>query len=141
MKLIGFNFTKVSAERISSNFKGINISTKIDIVDVSEAKADLFNSKEAFLSLKFSFGLNYDPDIAKISFEGNMLVAVEPKLSKEVLSTWKEKNAPEAFNIFTLNSILRKSTLKALQLEEELGIPLHLQLPSLKKEEKEDTEN
>ncbi|MEK6945709.1 MAG: hypothetical protein AABW63_02860 [Nanoarchaeota archaeon] len=137
MKIIGFNFTKISAERISSNFKSINISTKIDIVDVSEAKADLFNSKEAFLSLKFTFGLNYDPDIAKLFFEGNMLLAVEPKLSKEVLSKWKDKNAPEEFNIFVLNSILRKSTLRALQLEEELGMPLHLQLPSLKKEETE----
>ncbi|MEK6917493.1 MAG: hypothetical protein AABW51_00955 [Nanoarchaeota archaeon] len=135
MKLLGFNFTRINAERNSTNFKGVNINTKMDILDISEAKADIFNSKESLLNLKFSFSLNYEPDFAKIFFEGNTLVSVDPKISKEVLSTWKDKNAPEAFNLFILNSILRKSTLKALQLEEELGIPLHIQLPSLKKDE------
>jgi len=38
--------------------------------------------------------------------------------------------------VFLFNIILKKSTLKALQIEEELNIPLHMQLPSLKKQEK-----
>jgi hypothetical protein len=136
MKIIGFNFTKITAEKISHLIKEITVNSSIDILDVSEAKADFFNADESLLGLKFSFGLHYEPNLAKIIFEGTIILSVDKDTSKEVLEQWKDKKTPDSFNISVLNTILKKSTLRALQLEEELGLPLHIQLPSLKKEGK-----
>ena len=137
MKLIGFNFTKINAEKLSSQFEELKINSNINILDISDVKADFFSTKESLLGLKFSFGLNYDPNFAKIIFEGNIILSVDQDTYKEVLKQWKDKKTPDSFNISVLNIILKKSTLKALQIEEELGLPLHIQLPSLKKEENE----
>ena len=44
----------------------------------------------------------------------------------------KDKKMPENFRMTLFNLILRKSSLKALQLEEEMNLPTHIQLPTLK---------
>ena len=46
------------------------------------------------------------------------------------------KNLPEEFRLSVFNLILKKSSLKALQLEEELNIPLHIAMPFLKAQDK-----
>ncbi len=137
MKLLGFNFDKVYAEKLSSKAENLSVNSKIDIPEIVQAKADFFNTPEEILGIKFVFGLEYAPDFAKIELSGSMLIALDPKIAKEVLKQWKDKKeTPEDFRVFLFNIILKKSTLKALQLEEELNIPLHMQLPSLKKQEK-----
>jgi len=55
-------------------------------------------------------------------------------MAKEVLKGWKDKETTDDFRIFLFNIILRKSNIKALQLEDELALPPHIPLPSLNKE-------
>ena len=135
MKLLGFNFDKIKAEKITSKVENIKINTKIDIVEIKEVKPDIFKIKEEVLGICFVYSLNYDPDFAKIEFKGNILLSVESKIAKQVLKEWEEKKMPEDFRIVLFNIILRKSSLRALTLEEELNLPLHIQPPSIKKQE------
>lgn len=131
MKILGFNFTKFSAERFSNKIEGVKINTNIDISDIKEAKSDIFNTKENILGVKFTNTISYDPDFAKIELKGNTLISLDKKTSEEVLKKWKKKEVPEKFKLDIFNLILKKSSVKALQLEEELNIPLHMPMPSI----------
>lgn len=136
MKLIGFNFKKLSAERISSNLEGLKINTSINIISIEEKKYDSFNSKDLILIIEFSYSINYDSDIAKIEIIGNIILNAEEELGKTIINDWKEKKLNEEIRLKLFNLILRKSNIKALQLEEEVNLPPHFNLPSLKIESK-----
>jgi len=135
MKIIGFNFTKISAEKKKDNFKDLNANNSINILNISEIKQEVIKTDEDILAVKFSFGLDYSPDIANIEFQGNILLSLEQKMAKEVLKKWKSEEVPDDFKIPLFNIIFRKSSLKALEIEDELNLPLHIQMPALRKSE------
>ena len=135
MKVIGFNFTKISIEKFSDNFSKINLKTNIDISEINEIKAGSFKIKEEIIGVKFNYVVEYEPNIAKLEFSGSILFAVDSKLIKEILKAWKDKIIFEEFKIPLFNIILKKANIKSIQLEEELNLPLHVPLPSLKKTE------
>ena len=137
MKLVGFNFTKISVERLKGKLENVKVKTNIDVPEITSVKSDVIKTEEDLLGAHFTFVLEYSPDVAKIEFSGNMVVAVDSTTAKEVLKNWKEKQTPEDFRLALFNIILKKSTLRALQLEEEINLPLHVQLPSLQKQKQE----
>lgn len=132
MKILGITFTKLNAEKFSVNAKGVKINTHIDLSEIREVKSDFFSSKEKVLGIKFSYEIDYNPDYAKLKLDGNILVSVEEFVFNQILEGWKTKNLPEDFRLSIFNLILKKSSLKALQLEEELNIPLHITMPFLR---------
>jgi len=135
MKIIGFNFTKINAEKLKESFDigELKIKTSIDVSEIKEVKTSLLKTKNKVLEIDFSFIIDYEPEIAKVDLKGKLFTSVEPKLSKEVLKKWKKKKTPDDFRNLLFNIILKKSTLKALSLEEELNLPLHMPLPSLRR--------
>ncbi len=136
MRLVGFNFRKIDLEKKSDNLKDLKITAGIDISDLKEIKSDLFNSSEEIIAVSFEYTINYEKEIAILKFYGNLLVSVEPQQAKEVLKQWKDKKIPEEFRVSVFNLIFRKSSLKALQFEEELNLPPHIPLPSFKTSKK-----
>ncbi len=131
MKIIGFNFTKINVEKFSQKAKDLKVNTKIDVSDIDSVNSDIFKGDEGILGVKFTHIINYDPDFAKIEFAGSVIVSLNSKKAKEVLKQWKDKTMPDDFKVFIFNFILRKSSLKALQLEEEVNLPLHIKFPQL----------
>jgi len=134
MKIISFNFEKISAERLSNKAENVKINSNINIIEIKETKTDFLKSK-GLLNVKFNYSLNYDPDFAKLAFSGEILFSIEPKRIKEILKDWENKKMPKDFKVLLFNFILQKTTLKALQLEEDTNLPPHFNLPSLKFEE------
>ena len=132
MRLIGFNFTKINAEKTSENASGLKINTGIDISGIREVKSTFFKTKEEMIAVTFEYNISYEPDFAKLSFSGNVLFGVESKQAKEVHKMWKEEKVPEDFRLAVFNVILKKSSLRALQLGEEMNLPPHFPLPSIK---------
>ncbi len=132
MKLIGFNFNKISIEKKSDKKENLKINTNINIVDISEIKTDFFNSKEILLGVQFNYTIDYSPSIAKIFFEGNILLSIDPKEAKEILKEWKSKKLQDNFRNIVFNIVFRKCNIKALQLEDEMNLPLHLPMPIIK---------
>ena len=90
------------------------------------------------IKVKFSYIIDYSPDIAKVELNGELLLAVEKTLSKGILEAWKEKKMTDDFRLMLFNLILRKSTVKALELEEEMNLPLHIPPPTLKRPKKKE---
>jgi len=142
MKLAGFNFNKLSVEKFSDNFSDLKINTHIDILEIGEVKSEIFKLKEQIIAVSFKNILNYEPNIAKIEFTGSIILGVESRIAREILKEWKEKKIPNEFRVSLFNVILRKCHVKALELEEDLNLPLHIQMPSLQKnafDKKEDS--
>lgn len=138
MKIVGFNFSKINIEKINSQSNNLKLNTNINVEEIKELKSDILKTKDQMLGVAFEYTINYNPDFAKIEFKGNILVSLDQKRSKEILKKWKENEIDQDFKIDIFNVILKKSNIKALQLEEELNLPLHIKLPFISKENQQD---
>jgi len=136
MKIMGFNFKKLSIERMSDSLENLKIGTNIDISSIERVKPDFFRVKEDLLAVHFKYTVQYEPEIAKLELEGNILLAVEPKIAREVINEWKDKKLPDEFKLSLFNLIVRKSNIKAIQLEDEIGLPIHVPMPKISGENK-----
>ena len=132
MKIIGFTFEKISAERKEPKKGEIKINSNIDIRNITKEKISGFD--EEVVKIEFEFTVNYEPDIAKILFKGYVMLSTDKDKLKEIVKKWKSKKLLEEIKIPLFNFILTKSNIKALQLEEELNLPTHVPLPRVKAE-------
>lgn len=132
MKIIGFNFNKICIEKFSDNLKGFKTNTNIDVKNVKQLKQELFHTKEEVIEVKFGYDVDYSPDIAKISLSGNIILLVDSKTAKKFTKEWKNKRIPEEYKLIIFNVVIKKSNLKSIQLEDEMNLPLHITLPSVK---------
>lgn len=131
MKIIGFNYTKVSAERVAKWQPIKNINTNIQFVDIVKDEVEAMKDLEV-IRLSFKFDVHYEPKNATISLEGLLFLNLDPNESKEVIKQWsKKKEVAESLRNNVVKFLWKKCNLKAFQLEEELNIPTHLQLPQI----------
>lgn len=147
MKVIGFNFTGISAQRRLSLAPNHSISTDIEFLNVEKDTLSSLGNLEA-IKVEFKYLTSYtnegkkkdskDPE-ASITLEGMVLLSADKDESKDLLKAWKKKELPGSFKINLFNLILRKCTLKALEIEDEINLPPHFALPKIvpKKSEKE----
>ena len=131
MRVIGFNFDKISVEKLKDKTEKLNIKTNIDVSEISRIESDILKSKEDLIQAKFSYTVTYEPGYANIDLKGKALLSLEEKQAKEVLKEWKKKQMPEEFRVFLFNVIMRKASLRSIHLEDELNLPIHIPLPFL----------
>lgn len=136
MKLIGFNLDKIIAERESIKPEKININSNINILDIEKPKSNFLKIKDEILKINFEYNINYN-NYGKISFKGDLLITIESKIAKEILKKWKDKKISSEFKITIFNIIMRRCNIKALELEDTINLPLHIQLPYLQPKAKE----
>mgnify|MGYP001401108592 CR=1 FL=1 len=129
MRIIGFNLTGISSERKDKIEGELKISQNINLIEIIKEKLTI--SSEESLHIKFQFTVNYDPDIAKIEFKGNVILLPEKEDIKKILKSWKSKKLGDEFRIPLFNFIMGKCNIKALNLEDEFGLPPHIQMPRI----------
>ena len=123
LKFIGSKFTKIKAER-NPEFQGkqsVKANVKINSIE---------KTKDDFLKLSYDFNLDYEK-LGEITINGNLFLTADEKLTEELLKTEKEKNYNSPEYLALTNLIIQKASIKAFELEEELGLPIHIKLPSL----------
>ncbi len=128
-KLLSFGFTKLNVERNVGEKLAEEIKSDIRIIEVDRAKIDLV--KQEALKVNFEFEINYGK-FGKVLIFGFFIIGFNPKVIKEILKLWKDKKLPADVKTMLLNIILQRSSLKALELEEEIGLPLHMQMPRIR---------
>ena len=138
MRIVGFNFKKISVERIGEKQENLKINTNVDIPNIEILKPEFFKTKEELLQIDFKYVVNYEPNFAKVELIGNIIVALDSKNAKEIIKHWKDKEMSDELRMSLFNMILRKSNLKALELEDEMNLPLHIPFPPLKINHKEE---
>jgi hypothetical protein len=132
IKLIGSKFTKVIAER-KPEFSGkLSMDQNIKIVDIDKAK----DTKDT-IKVSYNFTVDYK-ELGKVEVEGVLFISGDQKTIKILLKQWKDKTLDTPEYIAITNVIIQKASIKAIELEEEMGLPIHFRLPTLapKKEEK-----
>ncbi len=129
MQIIGFNLTKVLVEREEKIEGKLEVKQNIDISDLSKEKIP-FSEGEA-VKIKFNFTVTYDPDFAKLNLEGYLILMVDKDEMKKFLKSWKNKKLPDESKVSLFNFIMSKCNIKALNLEDELNLPLHVPMPRI----------
>ena len=137
MQVIGFNFDKIAAERKSYEIRNnLKINSNLNVKDITEEKTDVLKDR-GVLKFVFEFITSYEENYASLVFSGSILIASEKAKIKDVLKSWKNKEVDPSLRVMIFNFILNKCNLRSLQLEDELGLPLHIQLPRISEEKPE----
>ncbi|MEM3091189.1 MAG: hypothetical protein QXX55_01835 [Candidatus Pacearchaeota archaeon] len=139
MKLLGFGFTKINIEKFENqkNPEEIKINTDINILEIKKLDQKDIKTEEDVIAITFSYKVGYSPNFAEIELKGKMIISGESKEIKDLLNEWKNKEIFGDAKLFIFNIILKRSTVRALQFEEELGLPFHIPLPFFNKGNKE----
>lgn len=147
MKILGFNLTKISSSRTHTILQSPMMNTNIEFLDVIKEELEMLKDDEA-VRISFKFSVDYadskekdkkDPKIeGKVEFEGIIILSTTKEESKELLKSWKKKQIPDSIRIPLFNVILRKCSPKALDLEDQIGLPLHLPFPQIQPSKKEE---
>lgn len=130
MRVIGFNFDKISIEKKKKQREGqLRINTNIEIIDLHKEEVDIFKDRDVY-NFEYEFKINYEPNFAEIIFKGGVLTLIEDKdILDEIKKEWKDKKLPEKIKLSLMNLIFSRCNLKALQLEEDMGITPHIPSP------------
>ncbi|MCX6741761.1 MAG: hypothetical protein NTX24_01125 [Candidatus Pacearchaeota archaeon] len=138
--IIGFNLIKILVEKDSTDEpkKIERVSTKTDISNISEQKIEI--KEKTALKFSFSFNVDYEKNIAKIKMEGSLLYLADPKQAKEILESWKKKEITKEIRMEIINAVLSRCNIKALGLEEYMGLPAHFPLPKFQIQEEKKNE-
>lgn len=134
-RLLSFQFDKILVEK-DPLFKGKleETNSNIDIKNIEKEKVNLIDKEP--LKLEFVFSLKFG-SMGKLEMGGRVFFLLDKESEDSALKEWKSKKLPENLRLILLNLILQKSTLRALQLEEEIGLPFHIQLPRLQIQKEE----
>ncbi|MGV8131382.1 MAG: hypothetical protein ACP5N7_04770 [Candidatus Pacearchaeota archaeon] len=137
MKVIGFNIEEITGKK-TQEFKRYSINTNITFNNVEKSKLDVLKEGEV-LRLSFKFNVDYkDADSksedlkSEVAISGSILLMVDKELSKEFLKSWKNKEIPKDKMVTLYNFILKKCSVRALQLEEDLNLQPHIPFPQVR---------
>ena len=130
--IVGFGFTKLSAEKHEAAKGKIDINNNVSIKDVIEDSFSFGKNEQNVIKFIFEFTSKYEPAIGIILFEGELLYLEEPKKIKEILNSWKkDKKIPKEIMGGLLNTILTKCNVQALILSQEVNLPPPIPLPKV----------
>jgi len=126
IKLLGFNLTKINVEK-NQDYQGqTNIKSNMNIISIEKHKINLI--KQESVKINFNFSIDYEK-LGLISINGFFILTVDKKTFKELTEKWDSKDFDPKLRVIILNIVIQKSSLQALKLEEEMGFPLHMQMP------------
>ena len=145
MQVIGFNLTKIYGEKYPS-FSKAGVNNNIEFLNIEKNKLDILKDLEV-LKVSFKYNLLYGdidkPEETKekdkkgeIYFEGNIILSTTQDEAKDFHKFWKKKEVPKSAIAPLYNLILRKCSIKAIILQEDLALPSpYLKLPQIQLKE------
>ena len=135
MKIIGFNLFKISIERKEKPSGKLEIKQNINVDNIIKEKINI--TKDEALRIDFTFTIKYDPSFADVEFKGHIITLPDKDETKKILKEWKNKKLPEGIKTGIFNFIMSKCNIKALFLEDEMGLPTHVPMPRIASKKQE----
>lgn len=133
MPILGLNFDKLSVERKIQGAQNITIKTSMGLKDIKKEEISMGKKKEAILRIFFEFIVDYEPKVAQIVVEGNLVYTDEAKKLDDITKEWsKTKKLSEELMTNVMNAVFLKCSIKALLLSQEINLPPNVQLPTIK---------
>jgi len=141
MTIVGFDFTKIDAEKKAPIKGKININNNVAIKNVEEQNLHLGNEKQNAIKFQFEFTSKYDPGIGAITLGGDLIYMGDPKKVKEILDGWKkDKKLPKDISANILNNVLTRCNVQALILSRDLNLPSPIPLPKVQLDQEKPAE-
>ncbi len=130
--IVGFGFTKLSAEKKEGAKGKIDINNNVSVKSVEESDMPLGSDKQKVLRFIFEFTSKYEPAVGTILFEGEILYLDDQKKVKEILNSWKkDKKVQKELMAGMLNTILTKCNIQALILSQQVNLPPPIPMPKV----------
>jgi len=129
MRIVGFKFKKIAAERFKEPGSKIKLSSDFNTGKPKKEDDSLMNNFKEVFSVDFDYTLTYE-EISKIIFEGEIFFTFEEGDEKEKISLENRKHF--------LRFVLAKTHVELLHLEEQLNLPFHIKPPQINSEEIEE---
>ncbi len=131
MPIVGFNFTKITAEKNNAVKGNISINTNVQIKDVKDTKMKM-PSKQKTIEVDFHYIAKFDPKLGSMDFEGNMILLEDEKRANELLKYWKKnKKLPDEFVPVVMNTALNRCSIEAVILSKDINLPAPVQMPKI----------
>lgn len=132
MTVVAVGYNKINLEKKSSIKGKVDIKNNAAILNIEKQELTLGSKKQDSLKFVFEFRVDYEPKIAFILLEGEVIWVDEPKKIEAILKGWKKdkKVGPEIMTP-VLNAVLAKSNVEALLLAKEANLPPPIQLPKI----------
>lgn len=132
MAIIGFNFTKMHIERKAPIAGKISVKNNVAIKDVDKKDFNFGKSKQAGVQFTFEFSVEYEPKIAEILLEGEVIDLVDEKRADSLVKEWKKsKKLEPAVMTNILNTVLSKANIQALIMSKDMNLPPPIPLPKV----------
>jgi len=130
MPIVGFNLNKILIEKKNPVKKDLKVKQNLLIKDIDKSKADVGSID--LIKFMFEFQLDYG-QVGQVLMTGDVLYTADSKEIKNILEEWKKnKKLPTELGPQVFNTILFRCNVKALNLEQELNLPYHINLPRFK---------
>ena len=132
MSVIGFNITKIDAEKEKNPSGKVNVESNVSIKKVGTSDVSFGSPDEKVLDVSFEFKTSYSPEVGHITLGGNLLYLTKEKEAQEIADDWKEtKKLDKTVVKPILNTILARGNIQALILSRDLNLPAPLRLPKV----------
>lgn len=132
MTVVGFNFTKLLAEKNKPVKGKINISNNVTIKAVSESTLAIDKKKKA-LKFEFLYTSKYEPGLGNIEIGGETIYLTDEKVAKDALNGWKkDKKVPREILQVLMSHILSKCNVEGVVLSREVNLPPPIPMPKVK---------
>ena len=131
MAVVGFSFTKVNAEKKQPVKGKISINNNVTVKNIEEISLAIGKDQKG-LKFSFEFTAKYDPEVANINLDGEVVYMAKADEAKDILAKWKkEKKIAPGVMGKVLNTALAKCNIQALILSNDLNLPAPIPLPKV----------
>ncbi|MEM4245263.1 MAG: hypothetical protein QW404_03325 [Candidatus Nanoarchaeia archaeon] len=133
MPIVGFSFDKIFAEKSKPIEGQVSVKRDLAIKSIKKEEVELGPKRtEDLLRCDFEFSVKYEPSVGIVTIDGHILYREEAPDLKKILDNWKKnKSLPAGLTTLLLNAVLIRCNIRALSLTQEVGLPPHLQLPTV----------
>tara|TARA_B100000315_G_C14154846_1_gene397354 strand:- start:5 stop:418 length:414 start_codon:yes stop_codon:yes gene_type:complete len=132
MAVVGFNFTKINAERKPIIKGEIKINNNVSVKGVETHEIQLGKTKQEGLKVSFEFTSKYEPSVGEIKLLGEVIFLEESRKIKEIHEAWKkDKKLPKEILTSVLNNVLGRCNIQAMVLSRDINLPPPLPLPKV----------
>lgn len=132
MPIVGLNFDKIGAKKDNKITGKVQIKNNVDIRSIEQEKLSV-SSSDDILRINFEFKSTYEPGVGAIQLNGHVLYMDDPKKIDEIAKEWKKsKSLQKDISPLIINAVLARCNIKALVLSQDVSLPPHVRLPTLK---------
>ncbi|MBR9702805.1 hypothetical protein GOV10_02100 [Candidatus Woesearchaeota archaeon] len=130
MAIIGFNFTKIGAQRYVSTTQKVQVTNNVSVTNITESKMG-GDTERKTVRLSFRFDTIYEPKTARMQMEGDVLLLLATKEADSLVKGWKDKKVPTTSMLGAMNHVLERCNVQAIILARDLGLPSPVPMPKV----------